>query len=307
MIVPRRTFNASVKTIVHESQLSVTLYLFSLAFRWVFVSFKPLSDGQASGEPPCLQGRKKCVTGLVCPDLWYVWFLAPAPQLNHPSTSINCCLTFFNGFGCVLSCICTSRCVFPCSTQYTVSGSLPAQSWPAQLRAPLIGQCGAIPTVSWPPCTTLHGPCWPSCQVFRSCDEFLIHMLCDCPVLSRPFPLSSSMKQLAVYDEVEVTSQDSCQQPGEALPIAEDLSKSPEVVKNGVPVHCHRSRRVHRVPWTVLRPVPLLLRRLSPLALLPWMGLTKFPCLPLSLTKNFVHVLAAWRRSLLLRVRSLLL
>ena len=31
-----------------------------------------------------------------------------------------------------------------------------------------------------------------------------------------------------------MTSQDSIQQPGEALPIVEDLSKSPEVVKNGV-------------------------------------------------------------------------
>ena len=56
-------------------------------------------------------------------------------------------------------------------------------------------------------------------------------MLCDCPVLTGPFQLSFSKVQLAVYGEVEVTSQ----QPGEALPIAEGLSKSPGVVKNRVP------------------------------------------------------------------------
>ena len=56
-------------------------------------------------------------------------------------------------------------------------------------------------------------------------------MLCDCPLLTGPFQLSFSKVQLAVYGEVEVTSQ----QPGEALPIAEGLSKSPGVVKNRVP------------------------------------------------------------------------
>ena len=79
-------------------------------------------------------------------------------------------------------------------------------------------------------------------QVLRSSgnlwifSNFIVHMLRYCPVLNGPFQLSSSMVQIAVYGEVEMTSQDSRQLPGEALPIAEDLSKSPEVVKSGVPV-----------------------------------------------------------------------
>ena len=60
-------------------------------------------------------------------------------------------------------------------------------------------------------------------------------MLCYCPVLTGPFPLSSSMVQLHIYSEVEMTSQDSRQLPGEAPQIKEDLSKSPEGVKNEVP------------------------------------------------------------------------
>ena len=59
-------------------------------------------------------------------------------------------------------------------------------------------------------------------------------MLCDCPVLTGSFPLSSSMEQLAPYDEGEMTSQDTPQQPGEALPIADNPSKLPAVVPDGV-------------------------------------------------------------------------
>ena len=65
--------------------------------------------------------------------------------------------------------------------------------------------------------------------------KFYCSLWRDCPGLTGPFPLSSSMEQLAVYDDIDMTSQDTRQQPGEALPLAEDASKSSEVVKDGVP------------------------------------------------------------------------
>ena len=60
-------------------------------------------------------------------------------------------------------------------------------------------------------------------------------MLRYCSVLTGRFPLFYSMEQLVAYEEGEVTPQDHQQQSVEALPVAVDFSKTPDVVSVGVP------------------------------------------------------------------------
>ena len=63
--------------------------------------------------------------------------------------------------------------------------------------------------------------------------NFFIHMLRDCPVLTGNFPLSYIMEQHAAYEEGDMPSQDNQQQPGEALPLAFNTTKSSAVVPVG--------------------------------------------------------------------------
>ena len=63
---------------------------------------------------------------------------------------------------------------------------------------------------------------------------FFIHMLRNYPMLTGSFPLSYNMEQLAAYEEGDMPSQDNQQQPGEALPLAVNTTKSPAVVPVGI-------------------------------------------------------------------------
>ena len=73
-------------------------------------------------------------------------------------------------------------------------------------------------------------------EVFRkSCNfhGFSWSSLCCCPVLIRLLPLSSSLKQLSVYEEAETTSQDTANESGQNQPQVVDVSSMPNVAKDG--------------------------------------------------------------------------
>ena len=92
---------------------------FCVVFRLLGTGFLLLlklhSAWQASGEPPYLlihvPGRKNVMRNSL-PFRLFVRFPVFAPHLKQSIISINFCLTCFHDLRCLLSCICTSRCVF---------------------------------------------------------------------------------------------------------------------------------------------------------------------------------------------------